>query len=312
MLSVRLFGPPALSAGELPVVLPRRKSRALAFYLAAQSQPVRREALLALFWPEAERAAAQQTLRTTLHGLRKVLGEALVGDEETLALAPAVAVDARQLEAGLRAPGEAAGLAAVLALYRGDVVDGFDLPDAPAFAEWAAAERERYRRLVSRGLTALSLQHEARQDYGAALTALEQALTFDPLQEDIQRAALRLHYLAGDRAGAIRRYEQLRRLLDDELGVPPMAETRALYDAIITDTLARGPARPAVLRAAARSAPTEAEPAGPERGFVPPFTGRAAELAALHVLAAGNRVALLEGEPGIGKSRLAAEFLRTT
>ena len=41
-------------------------------------------------------------------------------------------------------------------------------------------------------------------------------------------SALRLHYLAGDRTGAIRRYEALRKLLDEEMGVPPMAETRAL------------------------------------------------------------------------------------
>lgn len=43
--------------------------------------------------------------------------------------------------------------------------------------------------------------------------------------------------LNGDRVGAIRRFEQFRDLLDQELGVPPMRETQALYDAIITDTL---------------------------------------------------------------------------
>ena len=69
------------------------------------------------------------------------------------------------------------------------------------------------------------------------MNALDHALAFDALQEDVQREALRLHYLAGDRAGAIRRYEKLMKLLDEEMGVPPMAETRAMYDAIITDKL---------------------------------------------------------------------------
>ena len=96
-------------------------------------------------------------------------------------------------------------------------------------------QRERYRRLAIRGLAALSRAYEAKGDLAAALDAIDRALASDPLQEDLQRAALRLHYLSGDRAGAIRRYEALRKLLDEEMGVPPMAETRELYDAIIKD-----------------------------------------------------------------------------
>ena len=49
----------------------------------------------------------------------------------------------------------------------------------------------------------------------------------NPLQEDLQRESIRLLYLAGDRPGAIRRYDDLRRLLDEEMGVPPMLETRS-------------------------------------------------------------------------------------
>ena len=64
-------------------------------------------------------------------------------------------------------------------------------------------------------------------DYAPALATLDRALAFDPLQEDLQREALRLHFLAGDRTGAIRRYAHLRQLLDEEMGVLPMAETRA-------------------------------------------------------------------------------------
>ncbi len=302
MLAVRLFGAPAVEYAGRPLVLPRRKSRALVFYLAAQPHPVRRETLLSLFWPDAERAAGQQTLRTTLHGLRQALGESLRAEDDTLALDAAVVVDARHFTASLKTAGDAAALSAALELYRGEFLAGFSLPDAPAFDDWAAAERERYRRLAVRALTTLSHHQEAGAAYSAALEALERALALDPLQEDIQRAALRLHYLAGDRAGAIRRYEQLRRLLDEEMGVPPMAETRALYDAIITDTLTPAPA-------AAVPAPLP-RPPEPEAA-APPFTGRSRELETLRGLLPGHRLALLEGEAGIGKSRLAEEFLRS-
>src|SRR5262249_46177510 len=129
----------------------------------------------------------------------------------------------------------------------------------------------------------------------------------DPLQEDLQRAAMRLHYLAGDRASAIRRYEQLRRLLDDELGVPPLDETRALYDAIVTDTLNDErrtmndePAASIIHRSSFIAHRSESLPS----------TGRTAELEQLRGLAPGQGLALIEGEPGIGKTRLAMEYLR--
>jgi hypothetical protein len=71
----------------------------------------------------------------------------------------------------------------------------------------------------------------------------------------VQRQALRLHYLAGDRAGAIRRFEQFRALLADEMGVPPMDDTQVLYDAIITDTV-----NPALLPSPAPDAGAAAGP----------------------------------------------------
>ncbi|MBI5876403.1 MAG: AAA family ATPase [Chloroflexi bacterium] len=304
MLSIRLLGAPELLLDGRSLAISRRKSRALIYYLAAQQKPVKRERLLAFFWPDADRASAQQTLRATLYGLRKALGDALAIDDEQVGIAAGTTVDTHDFEAALQSPGaDTAALSDAVALYRGEFLADFGLPDTPEFDDWVAAERERYRRLMVRGLTALSRRHEQAQDYAGALAVLDRALAFDPLQEDVQRAALRLHYYAGDRAGAIRRYEQFRRLLDDEMGVPPMAETRALYDAIITDKLPQPAATPAV---AAPRAPRIAI-----SGLLP-FTGRALELEALRRLTVTHKVALIEGEAGIGKSRLIDELIATS
>ncbi len=307
MLTIQLLGPPQITLDGEHLGLTRRKSRALLFYLAAQAAPVGRDLLIELLWPDLERPAAQQTLRTTLHGLRKALGGRLLADE-ALALAPDVQVDARLLERALAAPPrDPAALAAALDLYRGEFLQGFSLPDAPAFDDWIAAQRARFQQRRAAGLAALAALHEGRGDYRAALAALETALTTDPLQEEIQRAAMRLHYLAGDRVGAIRRYEQLRDLLDDELGVPPMPETRALYDAVVTDRLAEE-RPPAALPLPALPTPAPTAPAPDAL----PFAGRAAELAALRALVGGGRLGLIYGEPGIGKTRLAEEFIRAS
>src|SRR5262249_29607700 len=162
-------------------------------------------------------------------GLRKAIGSALIVGDEALSLAPDVAVDVRRFEAGLPSA-DPEMLAAALALYRDDFLADFSVPDAEAFESWADAERERYRQLGVRGCTPLPNPGGPRRDSAGRREPLARALAFNPPEEDVQRTALRLDYLSGDRAGAIRRYETLRRMLDDEFGVPPMDETRALYD----------------------------------------------------------------------------------
>lgn len=297
MWSVRLFGAPQLLNDGVSVSISRRKNRALVFYLAAHPHPLTRDQILALFFIDHERAAAQQILRTMLHDLRKQLGDALRVQDESLALADDVSVDARALE-GERRPTEAS-----LQLIRGDFLEGFSLPSVPEFDDWAARERERWRGVAVRGWVRLAAQYEQENAPTHALDAAERALAFDPLNEEAQRHALRAQYQNGDRAGAIRRFEQLQNKLDEELGVPPMAETRAVYDALVTDTLPAPKPAPNLNKRASSAAPTE--------GALP-FIGRARELEQLRQAAAHDQLLWLEGEAGIGKTRLAEEFIATS
>ena len=308
MLSIRLFGSPGVTSNGAALAIRRRKSRALLYLLAAESAPMQREHLLGLLWPTLERTAAQQSLRTTLHGLKQALGESLIVDEDQLGLSPAVDVDVRVFEHQLTRPApDLDALRAALDLYQGEFLEGFSVSGAPEFDDWLMSRSEQYHRLAVRGLTTLAGLYEGRGDYTTALDALDRSLRLDPLQEDVQRSALRLHYLSGDRAGAIRRYDHLRKLLDDEMGVPPMAETRALYDAILNET----PSAAALTPVLPPPTPPPAHVAPRTAPALLPFTGRAAEL---HTLAAWmaqqpHKLVLVEGEPGIGKTRLVEEFI---
>ncbi len=329
MLSIRLLGAPQILDADQAVPIARRKSRALLYYLAAHPTPVARDHLLTFFWPDADRQGAQQNFRSTLYGLRKILGDLVQVEDDTIGLAAEVIVDARAFVTQLAQPSASLRmLQATLALYDGDFVSDFTLPDLPEFDDWSAVERTRYQRLALSGYTRLSRLHEAQHDYREALGALDRALALEPLQEDVQRDALRLQYLAGDRAGAIRRYETLRTLLVDEMGVPPMEETQALYDAIITDTLpapvVNKKAAPVVTRAPESALAASDPVALPAFGAwttpvaislarqgVPalPFVGRQRELQRLTELATPHHLLLIEGESGIGKSRLLEEFI---
>ena len=317
MLSICLLGAPHITYADQPVAISRRKSRALLYYVAAHATPLSRDHLLPFFWPDSDRQSAQQNLRATLYGLRKILGDLLQVEDDNIGLAAETQVDARSFALQLARPGaDLAALQQVLALYQGDFLDGFTLLDLPEFEDWAAVERERYRRLAVTGFRRLSHAYEAQPAYRDALVALDRALTFEPLQEDLQRDALRLQYWVGNRAGAIRRYEGLRERLIDEMGVPPMEETQALYDALITDALPLAPKQVSAPRlvanepgnASARTMPVAISLI--RQGVQPlPFVGRQRELQKLTELLPSHHLLLIEGETGIGKSRLLEEFI---
>lgn len=262
MLSIHLLGATEVQLGDTRLSINRRKSRALLYYVAAHAEPVSRSRLLALLWPDHTAQSARSNLRSTLYNLRQAMGDFLVTATNTVGLAgdgaPEIAVDVRAFGALATAAhppsrsgaGPAAAyqttarqmpslplaqLTELLALYRGEFLADFDPPDIPEFEEWVLLERERLRRLAIRGYEMLCRAYTEQQQFDAALAAIERALALDPFQEDLQRTALVLHYGAGDRAGAIRRFDEFRHLLDADMGVPPMAETQALYDAIVTD-----------------------------------------------------------------------------
>jgi tetratricopeptide (TPR) repeat protein len=106
---------------------------------------------------------------------------------------------------------------------------------------------------------------------------------------------MRVHADRGDRAAAVHQYRSCVRTMDDELGVAPLAETTALYEAIAAGAVA-APVPP-------RDAPL------PVAAGRYPLTGRTAEVAALRAALRPGWVVVVEGEPGVGKTRLVEEVL---
>jgi DNA-binding SARP family transcriptional activator/predicted ATPase len=314
MLKIQLFGPTHIWLDGREIKINRRKSRAVLYYLAASQQPIKRQLLIELFWIDLPRKKAQQTLRTTLHGLRKSLGENLIAADTGVKLSPEVQADVRSFEEIMSQEDiPLSQLEQGLDLYKGDFLKDFYLPDSAAFEDWLIIQREMYRRLALRGFHLLSQLYEKLQNYSAALDAIDRALLIEPLQEDLQREAIRLVYLEGDRPGAIRRYDQLRKLLDEEMGVPPMVETRALYDAILMDKIPHPVPAPGQLKERSASASLiRMEKKSFESGLgTLPFVGRQEELQMLADLSTKGNLLLVEGGPGLGKTRLAEEFANT-
>jgi DNA-binding SARP family transcriptional activator len=246
---------------------------ALLAWLALEG-PTPRARLAQLLWPDKDAEAARNSLRQRLFQLRKTLGVDLVAGTATLTLADGVTHDLEDADTVL---GEAAGE---------DLAPG-------EFAAWLEQQRMRRRARVRRSLAELAQMAEQARDWDDALTHARELLAIDPLSEDAHRRVMRLHYLAGDRAAALLAFDRCERVLKDEVGTKPSAETMALL---------------ATIEAAGHSAPpaTQQVPAGILRP--PRLVGREHELAQLGQGWQAGVVVALVGEAGIGKTRLLQEF----
>jgi len=307
MLSVYLLGSPQLDLDEHPLGALKRKNRAWLYYVAAHTTPLTRDHLLNVFWAGYDSVAAKPLFRTVLYEIRKQVNPALSVVGDTISLDADTWVDTHEFEALLNNFRPTADmLTSAIALYRGDFLNDFLLPDCPEFNEWADRRRQHYRALMVSALTALSRHLEIAGTYAKGLEVIQRALAFEPLQEDIQCTCMRLFYLNGDRAGAVRQYDGFCTLLDEEMGIPPMPETRALYDAIISDKFpppANSALNTETAQITALAAPLALD------ALTLPFTGRSHELQMLAARDLWKKLIVIEGEPGIGKTRLAQEAI---
>jgi DNA-binding SARP family transcriptional activator/tetratricopeptide (TPR) repeat protein len=301
-LIIRLLGPLEVIVAGRPIVVDTRKALAIIAVVASDRRPFARDELAAMFWPEADDEAARGALRRTLSVLRAAVPDhGLTIDRAQVALDPALAsVDLVELE-GLGASERLADLEAAAALARGPFLAGFALRGSPAFDDWQAARAVRVERTVGELLDRLAGARLAAGDAGGAVEAAIRRVELDPLDEAGQRRLIDLLARSGDRAGAVRRYRTLVALFDRELGVAPLRETTDLYESIREE---RAETRTAPV-AATVPEPTSRAEATP--GL--PMAGRDRELASVLSIAAAarpdGRFVVIEGEAGIGKTRLA-------
>ncbi|WP_019587650.1 ATP-binding protein [Deinococcus apachensis] len=307
-LALRLLGPPELQVGGQRRAFRTKKALALVAYLALEPGPQPREKLAALLWPDAGPHPGRASLRGTLVYAREALGplrDCLDADRATVCLMTGpdeCDVTALERVAGaarsLPPAGALPELERAASLWRGELLDGFALGDGSGFDDWLEDRRETTRSAANLVLDRLSAG-QLEQDPGRAAETARRWLALDRLNEAAWRRLAQARLASGQRALAREALDTCRRVLRDEVGCAPAPETLALEAQLLEPAL---PSRPGVRM----DLPTLLREG--------PFVGRRAELARLaevyHRAGSGHLgAALIVGEPGIGKTRLAGEFL---
>src|SRR5215218_8370065 len=328
-LRIALLGPPRVERDGAPIEVDTRKAIALLAYLALHPERHGRDAVAGLLWPDYDTEHARGALRRTLSTLNKAVGPGwLAADRTTVGFARAVSwLDVARFEelvAACREHGHApedacpacvAPLEEAARLHRGDFLAGFGLRDSTSFDDWQYFQAERLRRELASTLERLATAQIGQHRWDDAVDAARRFLALDPLHEPAHRQLMRIYAWSGRRGAALRQFQACQRVLADELGVEPLEETVAVHQAIQANRLpppppvATAPAAAGAVRAVDNRRPV---PGGsvtlPMKAA--PLVGRGAEWAALLDAYAGvvsdGRLVVIEGEAGIGKTRLAA------
>jgi DNA-binding SARP family transcriptional activator len=316
VLRISLLGAPVAEADGNPIVVDTRKAIALLAYLAVEGRPSRRDALAGLLWPDYEPEHARGALRRTLSSLRHALGgrwviadRAMVGlDDKDVWIDVANLVEAARFakthehSPAIECADCRAALTKASGLYRGDFMEGFALRDSPEFEDWQLGRADELKRTLSDVLERLVENLSAGGELAQAGEHARHWLSLDPLHEPAHRWLMRLYARQGRRSDALRQYRQCVAILDSELGVGPLEETTELYEAILRESTA-----PTV-------EPRPGEPVAEPVAAIP-LVGRDKEVGALRGAyeraGASGQLVVIEGEAGVGKSRLAEDFLHS-
>ncbi len=242
-LNLRLFGHPFVELDGQPVEFETRKALAMLAYLALSPQPVSREFLATLLWPEFNQTQALSNLRRNLSSLEKSLPKILNADRQVLFFneTATLSIDVQDFRQNIWAIAAHKHvrfevcedcldtLERTIQAYRGEFMEGFNLRDCPEFDDWQYQQRQTLQQEYHQVLvTNINQCIAMRQWYKGILTA-QRLVELDNLDEASQRRLICLYAMDNQRTAALQQYQECLQTLKKELNQIPAVETTQLY-----------------------------------------------------------------------------------
>lgn len=329
-LQLAVFGSPEIFHEGKRLTFALRKAQALLLYLAVEGGMHSRGKLASFLWPDSEPHDGRTALRNALALLRRLLAhpdsvpplpDHLLTQRDLIGLdlQASLTLDQttvlhvyQQAQMFATASPEAqrtsfiVDLQQAISLIRGPFLDGFWLGEEAPFDEWLRQQQQQWEVRLQLLFDRLSSLQDAAGEAEQAKLTLTRWLGLDPLQEEASRRLMRVHMTLGDPGAALQTYVACRTRLAEELQVKPSPETVALAERV----------RAAMTQ---HSSPSVAHPAAlpggnqPSHEVISPLVGRSSAFSQLvsHYQQARQgypQSVVVEGEIGIGKTRLATEF----
>jgi len=215
-----------------------QKPRELLYYLLSHPEGRTKEQIGLALWPEASTSRLRSSFHDTVFRLRRALG----GKEwisfrkgrytfgGSLPYYYDVEAYERDLDEAQRLRDEAPEQAIRHLRAAADLYGGDFLEDLAPQGDWAMERQEELRRAHGGALLLLGELLVARERHAEAAEAYRKAITQDRYFEEAHRDLMRSQAYLGERGRALRHYEELAQLLEEELGSSPAPETSAFYE----------------------------------------------------------------------------------
>ena len=307
LLRIQLLGGFNLVYDDAPVIgfNSARLQSILAYLILHADSPQSRQQVSFLLWPDTSESQARNNLRQFIFQLRQTLPDAdrfLGADIHTIywKTDEGQFVDLQLFERILREAdaserrGDQIALRNLLeqavSAYHGDLLPG-------CYDDWIMPERERLRQRYQNACQKLMRVLEAQREYEAALQIGQQLLRFEPLDEGTYSALMRLHALNDDPASGRRVYQTAVATLQRELGVEPGEALRSAYERLRHASKTISPSREGDLSSSESFRLVGRQP-----------EWQKLQSAWRRAVSGDAHLALITGEAGIGKSRLAEEL----
>jgi DNA-binding SARP family transcriptional activator len=227
-LTIEVLGSLSVRSGGRSTKIPK-KGRGLLGFLAVTRCRTGRERVADLLWPYQGTEQARHSLRNCLMEIRKT-DRSAVGTNFTECWTGVVSSDLDRFEQ-LASSQSLAHLCAAMELYRGPLLDGFQI-DSESWDDWLQPERERVQAIAADVLTRVTTQASAAADHALAIRAAKRLVALDPLCEPSHCLLMGALVAGGQRAEAIRTYNDCVAMLRRELGIGPDYATQKAREAI--------------------------------------------------------------------------------
>lgn len=212
-------------------------TKELFFYLLAHPEGVRKDKILEVFWPEATPEKGSSAFHSTNYRLRQAFKDhdCILYKNGVYTINPEISywydVEAFQeliekAENADSAEERASAYLEAIELYKGDYLEEF-------YSDWNYFQRDKLQRQYFDALIHVAEYSRKHDQVEEALSLYNKIITEDPYQEKIHREIMRVHLELGQRAAAVKHYQELRVFLREDLDIDPMPETIALYKSIL-------------------------------------------------------------------------------